>query len=116
MPKMIQYGSKLLRINTENNSIEYSTNDGRTWTMSYKSSIGELNCFIVYGKEVIIATSRGIYYSTSPVANGWSSRFLSLSTIGNIIDFQDAGDELLVQTSKGLYYSTDKGKTWKKRN
>ena len=35
MPKLINYGSELLRISTK--GIEYSTNGGRTWAMRYSS-------------------------------------------------------------------------------
>lgn len=35
MPKMITFGSEMIRINPAKNCIEYSTNAGRSWISRY---------------------------------------------------------------------------------
>lgn len=114
MPQMINYGSELIRINTSKGRIEYSTNNGSTWSSRYTgTSAGTFIDLLEYGKEIIACTSKGIYYSTNK-GSTWSSRYTG-SSAGNFSSIQDNGKELLASTSKGLYYSTNKGSTWSKR-
>lgn len=115
MPKMIQYGSELIRINPANNHIEYSTSQGRMWSSRYTgSSCGTFIDLLPYGNELLAATSKGVYYSTSE-GRMWSSRYTG-SSCGTFQALQDGGNELLAMTDKGLYYSTSQGRMWSLRH
>ena len=65
MSQMIQLGSELIRINPSNNQkIECSSNDGRTWvTRCQASSYGNFNDLTNNGKEILGMTSKGVYCS-----------------------------------------------------
>lgn len=39
MPLMIKRGNELIRINTQKNTIEFSTSDGRNWNTRFSSSL-----------------------------------------------------------------------------
>jgi hypothetical protein len=115
MAQMIIYGNELIRINTQKNSIEYSTNDGRTWHSRYTGNIaGTFIDLLDYGSEIIACSSKGIYYSTSE-GRLWMSRYTG-SSCGEFRSLTDGGRELLANTSKGLYFSTSAGRSWMKRN
>ena len=63
MPQLVPHGSDLLRINTQKNSIEYSSNGGRTWLNRFcMSSVGTFRDLLVLGTEVFAATSKGLYW------------------------------------------------------
>lgn len=114
MAQMILYGRELIRINTQKNSIEYSTNDGRTWHSRYTGNIaGTFIDLLDYGSEIIACSSKGIYYSTNKGLS-WHSRYTGNST-GSFIQLAFDGRYLLATTSKGLYYSTNKGLSWLRR-
>jgi len=114
MPQMISYGSEMIRINPAKNTIEYSTNSGRSWTSRYlSSSCGTFIDLLPYGNELLAITNKGVYYSTSQ-GRSWASRYIS-SSCGSFNTLIDGGKELLAQTSKGLYYSTNSGRSWTKR-
>ena len=117
MPKTIDYGKELIRVShKDERHLEYSTNDGRSWLSRCTStSYGEFIDLIVYGKEILAITSKGIYYSTNE-GRSWLSRCTSTSygTFENFVSVD--GKEFLVQTSKGLYYSTNEGRSWLKRS
>lgn len=115
MPQIISFGSELIRLNTANNRIEYSTNSGRSWITRYSSmSSGTFADLLPYGNEILAITSKGIYYSTNKGLS-WIARYTG-SSAGTFIALSDGGRELLAQTSKGLYYSTNKGLSWIKRS
>jgi len=65
MSQVISRGKELIRINpSNNNKIEYSTNDGRTWMNRYSSSsCGDFSDLSDNGKEILATTSKGFYYS-----------------------------------------------------
>ena len=115
MPKLIQIGNEIVRINPEKPSqIQYSTSNGRMWSTRYSgSSCGDFIDLIVYKNELIAATNKGLYYSTSQ-GRMWSTRYTS-SSCGTFQALMDNGNELLAQTDKGLYYSTSSGRMWSKR-
>ncbi len=114
MPQMINLGNEIVRINPQKNSIEYSTNQGRSWSSRYtSSSCGTFIDLIQCGAEVVAATSKGIYFSSNQ-GRSWSSRYTS-SSCGNFQNLMDGGKELLANTDKGLYYSTNSGRSWSKR-
>jgi hypothetical protein len=74
MGQMINRGKELIRINSSNNKIEYSTNDGRSWNTRYSgSSYGTFSDLIDNGKEILGTTSKGLYYSTSD-GRSWNKR------------------------------------------
>lgn len=115
MPQIIINGREMLRINPANNKIEYSTNDGRSWYNRFaSSSCGFFNDLLPYGKELLAATSKGVYYSTNE-GRSWYSRYTS-SSCGEFMSLAYDGMELLATTSKGLYYSKNEGRSWYKRS
>ena len=114
MAQLINYGREMLRINTQKNTIEYSTDSGRNWHSRYSSSsAGIFYDLFQLGKEILACTSKGIYYSTDEGRN-WHSRYTS-SSAGTFQQLSADGRNLLATTSKGLYYSTDEGRNWHKR-
>ena len=72
---MINRGRELIRISPKSASkIEYSTNDGRTWSARYSgSSCGDFEDLTENGKEILAQTSKGLYYSTNE-GRTWSKR------------------------------------------
>lgn len=115
MPRLVQNGNEIIRVNPEKpNQIQYSTSGGRSWSTRYSgSSCGEFIDLIVYKNELFAATTKGIYYSTSD-GRSWSARYTSTSC-GTFQSLMNNGNELLAQTDKGLYYSTSSGRSWSKR-
>lgn len=74
MAQMIQAGKEMIRINPAKNSIEYSTNDGRSWSSRCTSSMyGEFQTLMDGGNELLAQTSKGLYYSTNE-GRTWSKR------------------------------------------
>ena len=115
MPQLIPYGSEMIRINTANNKIEYSTNRGASWNTRYfGSSCGNFRDMIDYGGKLIALTDKGIYYSTNKGAS-WNCRY-SGSSAKSFVSLMDAGREILANTNDGhLYYSTNEGASWNRR-
>lgn len=120
MPQIIKTGGglfskgELLRINPSNNSIESSGNGGRSWIpRCTNASYGTFRDLLLVGREILAATSRGLYVSTN-AARSFSPRCVN-SSYGDFINLQDEGNTLLANTSKGLYYSTNGGRSWVRR-
>ena len=112
MPRMITYGSEMVRIG-ERNRIEYSKNGGSSWSSRCtSSSYGEFRDLLPYGSELLAITSKGIYHSKD-AGRSWSSRYTG-SFCGEFLSFVE-GKELLAATSKGLYCSKNSGSSWSKR-
>jgi len=65
----------MIRINFKQpNKIEYSKNDGRSWsTRSSSSSYGDFTDLTDNGKEILGTTSKGLYYSRND-GRSWSKR------------------------------------------
>ncbi|EPD98079.1 MAG: hypothetical protein E6494_07950 [Capnocytophaga sp.] len=116
MAKEINLGNELLRIcPTDDNKLEFSTNNGRTWIQRYKgTNFGDFNDLVIFGKEIIVVTSKGVYASTSKGVN-WTLR-TSNASYGTFETIQVNGTELVATTSKGTYISKNEGRTWTKRN
>ena len=72
---MINRGKELIRISPkQQNKIEYSTNDGRTWNTRYSGgSPGDFQDLIDNSKEILAQTSKGLYYSTND-GRTWNRR------------------------------------------
>jgi len=114
MPQLIKIGTELLRINPAKNTIEYSQNGGRSWTVRYNgSSYGTFRDLLPYGNELLACTSKGLYVSTNQ-GRSFVVR-CNNSSYGEFLNLQDAGTELLANTTKGLYYSRNAGRSWVKR-
>ena len=114
MGLMINRGREIIRINTQKNTIEYSTNGGSSWNSRYTgSSCGTFYDLFDNGREILACTSIGVYYSTSEVSN-WNSRYTG-SSCGTFQQLSSDGRYLLATTSKGLYYSSSNGSNWNKR-
>ena len=67
MPTMVSSGRELICISQKDaHHLDYSTNDGRTWTPRYaNSSYGTFLDLLYYGQELLAITSKGLYYSTN---------------------------------------------------
>ena len=120
MPQIIKSGGglfskgELLRINPSNNTIEVSTNEGRSWSpRCTNTSYGTFRDLLLVGREILAATSRGLYVSTNS-ARSFSPRCTNTS-YGEFLNLQDEGNTLLANTTKGLYYSTNGGRGWVRR-
>ncbi len=120
MPQIIKTGGglfskgELLRINPSNNTIEVSANGGRSWSpRCTNASYGTFRDLLPVGREILAATSRGLYVSTNS-ARSFSPRCVN-SSYGDFINLQDEGNTLLANTTHGLYYSTNGGRSWVRR-
>lgn len=114
MAQMIQRGKELIRINTQKNSIEYSTNAGRSWHSRFSSSsAGIFLDLFDFGSEILSCTSKGIFYSTNE-GRSWHGRYTS-SSCGSFLQLSSDGQNILATTSKGLYYSNNGGRSWHRR-
>lgn len=120
MPQIIKVGGglfskgELLRINPSNNTIEVSANGGRSWSpRCTNASYGTFRDLLLVGREILAATSRGLYVSTN-AARSFSPRCVNTS-YGEFINLQDEGNTLLANTTHGLYYSTNGGRSWVRR-
>lgn len=107
---------ELLLINPSNNTIESSSNGGRSWVVrcSDNRSYGTFRDLLIYGREILAVTSKGIYVSTN-AARSFSPRCIDTSSYGDFINLQDEGNTLLANTTRGLYYSTNGGRSWLRR-
>lgn len=111
MAQMIQRGKKLIQINQKKNSIEYSTNGGRSWSTRYFSnSAGEFLDLLDFGDEILACTSKGVYVSDND-GRSWKSRYFS-NQCGEFYELTINGKEILATTSRGLYYSINGGRSW----
>ena len=120
MPQIIKSGGgffskgELLRINSSNNTIEVSTNEGRSWSpRCTNTSYGTFRDLLPVGREILAVTSRGLYVSSN-AARSFSPRCVN-SSYGDFINLQEDGNTLLANTTKGLYYSTNGGRSWVRR-
>lgn len=114
MAQLIMHGRELIRINTQENSVEYSTNDGRSWHRRYNGSqAGTFNDLFSNGSEIIACTSKGVFYSNNGGLS-WHSRYTG-SAYGSFIQLASDGRNLLATTTKGLYYSNNGGLSWHRR-
>lgn len=120
MPQIIKTGGglfssgELIRINPSNNSIESSGNGGRSWIpRCTNTSYGTFRDLLLVGREILAATSRGLYVSTNS-GRSFSPRCVN-SSYGDFLNLQDEGNTLLANTTKGLYYSTNGGRSWVRR-
>ena len=115
MPQLIKLNEELLRINSEKNTIEYSTTNGRTWSIRCNNqAAGRFVDLLFYKEELYACTSKGIYYSANQ-GRVWYRR-CSAGVVGDFFNLQDNGNELLATTSRGIYSSTTGGRTWYKRS
>lgn len=121
MPQIIKTGGglfskgELLRINPSNKTIESSANGGRSWVVRCNNtSYGTFRDLLAYGREILAATSRGVYVSTN-AGRSFSPRCVDTVSYGDFLNLQDEGDTLLANTTKGLYYSTNGGRGWVRR-
>lgn len=114
MPQIVTYGSELLRINLQKNSIECSSNGGRTWSNRFcMSSVGTFRDLLVMGSEVLATTTKGLYCSRNG-GTSWTIRY-SNSGVGEFLSLATDGAVLLATTTKGLYASRNQGQSWERR-
>lgn len=74
MSLMIKRGSELIRINTQKNTIEFSTSDGRIWNTRCSSGLyGIFYDLTENGREILVTTSKGLYFSHDEGRN-WNKR------------------------------------------
>ena len=72
---MITRGKELIRINPAKNAVEYSNNKGSNWYLHFAatSSMGTLQDLADDGKNLLMTTSKGLYYSNTDGRN-WYKR------------------------------------------
>ena len=110
MPQLIECGTELIRINSSNNSIDYSR-DGRNWVRRCSTqAYGTFIDLCLFGSFLYAVTSKGIYFSRDKGVN-FTSKCVS-SAYGTFQTLMVRGTELYAQTSKGLYASKDGGVNW----
>lgn len=122
MPQIIKTGGglfgggELLRINGAANIIESSSNGGRSWVTrcADSRSYGAFTDLLAFGREVIAATSKGIYASSNN-GRSFAPRCVDTSSYGDFLNLQADGSTLLANTSRGLYYSTNGGRGWTRK-
>lgn len=97
MPQIIKVGGglfssgELIRINPSNNTIEVSTNEGRSWSpRCTNASYGTFRDLLPVGREILASTSRGLFVSTN-AARSFSPRCTNTSSYGDFINLQDEG-------------------------
>ena len=75
MGQMIVHQKELIRIYNAKNSIEYSTNEGRSWhhRANASSMMGTLQDLADNGKEILLTATKGLFYSTNKGAS-WHKR------------------------------------------
>ena len=74
MSLMIKRGNELIRINTQKNTIEFSTRDGRNWNTRFSSGLcGTFYDLTDNGREILATTSKGLYFSRDEGRN-WNKR------------------------------------------
>lgn len=111
MPQIINVKSEIIRINPDNNTIEYSQNGGRSWILRYSNSFcGIFYDLFLHGSEILACTSKGLYYSSNE-GRSWIIRY-SGTICGTFQQLSFDGKNLLAITSKGLFYSTNAGRSW----
>lgn len=108
MPQIVTCGSEFLRINAQKNSIEYSSNGGRTWHNRFcMSSVGTFRDLLVLGADLFAATSKGLYWSRNGGAT-WVTRYNN-SAVGEFQTLATDGAVLLAGTSKGAFRLAELG-------
>jgi len=111
MPQIINVKNEIIRINPENNTIEYSQNGGRSWILRHSNSFcGIFYDLFVLDSEILACTSKGLYYSLNE-GRSWIIRY-SGTICGTFQQLSFDGKNLLAITSKGLFYSTNAGRSW----
>ena len=110
MPQLIECGTELIRINSSNNSIEYSR-DGRNWVRRCTSkAYGTFLDLCLFGSMIYAVTTKGVYFSKDKGLNFTCK--CNSTAYGNFQTIMVRGTELYAQTSKGLYASKDEGRNW----
>lgn len=118
MPQIVNNGSRLIRINTAKNTLEYSQNRGFTW-VTLNNNENSFNCgtfidLIYNGTELLACTSRGLYASKND-GLVFVLRCANAPAHGDFLAINIDGRDLLATTTKGLYYSRNGGISWIKR-
>ena len=72
---MINLGKELLRISPKDSKkLEYSSNDGRSWSTRYMGgTAGRFEDLVDNGKELLATTDKGVYYSKND-GRSWNKR------------------------------------------
>ena len=115
MPKIIQRGQGLIRINTQKNTIEFSVNSGRSWITRFNGTgAGVFYDLLDYGSEILASTSKGIYVSMTD-GQSWIPRYRGTDK-GIFGQLASDGSNILANTSRGLFASTNGGRSWIRRS
>lgn len=110
MAGLAQISNGLIRINSHNNSIEYSGNGGGTWTpRSFSSEYGIPRDVISLGDDLFLCGSKGFFCSKN---GGYTWTMLASSSLyGEFYRVVFDGHYFIAETSKGVHKS-DGGNTW----
>lgn len=113
MALSIVFGAEMIRYNPGNGRIEFSNNQGRTWSVRNSgSTTGNVRCLMVYGPEILACSQKGVLYSTNKGLT-WGIRSVSHK---DFVEMVDAGNEIVATSQDGhIYFSTNKGLTWGRR-
>ena len=113
MALSIVFGGEMIRYNPSSGRIEFSRNNGRTWSIRYSgNTIGDVRCLISYGTELLVCSDKGVLYSTNRGIT-WGLRSVSHKDFTEMVD---AGSEIVATSQDGhIWYSTNKGLTWGRR-
>lgn len=109
---MINWGNEIIRISPKDpRALEYSR-ERRIWHLRRElaPAIGEFRDLLVYGRELLAATSTGVFYSTSG-GRDWHPRCI-IPMYGSFLSLNNVGEQLFATTSKGLFYSNNGGRSW----
>lgn len=113
MALSIVFGGEMIRYNPGNGRIEFSNNNGRTWSVRYSGgTIGSVRCLMAYGTELLACSEKGVLFSSNRGIT-WGVRSVSHK---DFVEMMDAGNEIVATTQDGhIYFSTNKGVTWGRR-
>lgn len=114
MPKLINFGNEMIKINANGRDLESSTNKGKSFSHIcgiQTNRDGVPLDLLEFGGEIIMLTSKQLMSSTN------KGRSFSLicglqSSYGEPQALSDGGKELLLITSTQLMYSTNKGRSF----
>ncbi len=115
--KAILVSNNNLIVGTEQQGIQYSSNNGDTWNRTNLLFLSSTYCLKKYGNKIYAGTERGLFVSTNDGMT-WDSLF-KVTPFASIpiISIQAFENTIITGTRHyGMQISTDNGKSWSKDN